>query len=848
MKKILSTLIILVAAALSLNAIVAPKTPIKYTQPDGSVVTIVNHGDEFHSWVTMNGKVVVLDSDGYWRPAPNPSAVKKSSFQAIQMRRKAAELYASARQSSITKGAHPFLVVLVEFNDLAFTVENPAEAFSNLLNQQNYSANGGTGSAKDYYMNNSCNQFTPTFDVKGPVKISQGYAYYGQNSGSSHNLHAAEGFHEAVVSLDATVDFSQYDVDGDGTIDNIFFYFAGHNEAEHAGEDTIWPHASSFYNYQSETFDGKRLGRYACTSEYNGSQGSNMCGIGTFCHEFGHVLGLPDFYDTDYEENGTAYDMDYFDLMSSGGYLNDGRTPAALTTIERVMLGWKDGYSDFEKGSVEIGSVQDNIGYKVDTNNSGEFFVLEVRDQTKWDAYLPGGLLLYHVDQSGNVVASGTKAKTLWNYNMINCFSDHPCCYIVAPVYNTLKGMVYPGSENVKTIIPEAWSGKQLAYTFKNISYSSGKVTMTVDVDTTVRIEGKVINTDGEPLEGASIFVAPTAASVAKASLGKIHTNSISRREANYSAKTGADGTFTITLNDGETATSFDVTASMTGYVNKTNHVDITGYYNECNFVLRSVDAASEYYIYKYDADEGDFRAFGTGAGNIVSMNAAVGYAASELTAHAGMNIQELVFQINADKCDELYALIDFGNDRVLSRKIENPDFSKAIRVDVSDANLVIPVGKAVKFGYAVKNAAMNKTEDSGYPLVVDISYEDDGAFYYGNFNSSTVYWASFGKYALLYAIHLKGDDPITGEVTLAKMGYSCIADPKAGVYAAGEDFALEVLTPASKTAASVEWTVNGSTQSGSSIKLASGKNVIKAKITYADTSTEDLTFEINAN
>ena len=485
MKKIIATIILTAVASVSLFAVKAPETPIQYRQPDGSVVTIVKHGDEFHHWTTMNGQVVKLGPDGYWRPVANQSAFRQASAKSIQKRRNAQEMVSAARESSIRDGEKHFLVVLIEFSDLAFTVENANSSFANLLNQEGYSANGGTGSVKDYYEQNSKEQFKPIYDVYGPVKVSKSYAYYGKNDSDDYDEHPDEALYEACVLLDSQVDFSIYDHDGDRVVDNVFFYYAGHNEAEHASEDTIWPHAYALYGFNS-VFDGVRVSSYACTSEYRGASGQSMCGIGTFCHEFGHVLGLPDFYDTDYAKHGTALHMGSFSLMAGGNYNNNGRTPPYLTAVERNILNWMDGYSSFRTGALNeaiehtIDPIHKNVAFRLDTFVEGEYFLFETRDGTGWDAFLPKGLLVYHVDQSDNLVENGMTAKYLWKYtNDFNAYAVHPCCYpIASSVDNNPSATVFPGTAGVTSLTLKAWNEDELSPIFSNIAFSDGKISL----------------------------------------------------------------------------------------------------------------------------------------------------------------------------------------------------------------------------------------------------------------------------------------------------------------------------------------------------------------------------------
>ena len=522
MKRFLLTGCILIASALALSASPAWPGRIRYTQPDGSVITIMRHGDEWGHWTTDElGRTVVKDADGYYRPV--------SGNEARAIRSEAASRRAAARRNGldyaspgIASGPKHFLVILVEFDDLAFNPANDRTAFSNLMNEQGYSVNGGTGSARDYYYQNSGGLFDPTFDVYGPVKLPKNKYYYGGNGNKNRtDSHPGEAIRDACLLLDDTVDFSQYDNNGDGKVDLVFMYYAGYGAADSSDEDAIWPHKSWLSSScGSIVLDGKTIDSYACTNEISG-QGPRMgqlVGIGTACHEFGHALGLPDFYDTDYELNGIAGGMYDFSLMSGGNYTNEGRTPPSLNIIERMLLGWLDGSALTEittAGNYTLTPLQENHAYKTATDQDGEYFVYECRNNTSWDTYLgAAGMFVYHVDKSSrlvNILNRGEiPASQLWSNwlytNAINENGSHPCCYVVpAASQRDLKFgylyieqygsyyfdpyregvpayMSFPGALGVSTFVPRSWSGVDSPLKLSNISYAGGQVTFTVTV------------------------------------------------------------------------------------------------------------------------------------------------------------------------------------------------------------------------------------------------------------------------------------------------------------------------------------------------------------------------------
>lgn len=512
------TMLALAFAAIPALAVKAIPHPVKVTQPDGTTLTIQVHGDEFLHWTTAGGALVSKGPDGFYYYAEfnNDGSVTRtanrvsSSFAmptgistvtpppaaiaAAMIRRQAADAIRTG--NGLGMGSNHFLVLLIEFSDLEFTVDNPNEAFSRLLNEPGYSDNGGTGSAADYYTDNSSGLFTPVYDVYGPIKVNGGYAEYGNNDQASER--ADYLLVEACQLADSEIDFSKYDLDNDGIVDNIFFFFAGHNEAEGAGDDYIWPHKWNVFRPSYSNFDGKRLDSYACTSEYSGSRGTNMAGIGTFCHEFGHVIGLPDFYDTDYDQNGYAAALGMLSLMDGGSYNNEGRTPPYLGGLERYILNWLEDMTEWTDNGVKtLQPVQNNAVYYIPTDNNGEFFLMEYRNGEGNDKYLHStGIALYHVDQSGNRVG-GTTARNLWanwgNYNSINSYAEHQCYDVIEScgyetVNASLGNVLFPGNSNVTTISPTSdmslmcWDNTPVNCIISDISLEGSVATLTFNM------------------------------------------------------------------------------------------------------------------------------------------------------------------------------------------------------------------------------------------------------------------------------------------------------------------------------------------------------------------------------
>ena len=318
-----------------LVAIPARPGRLTLVQPDGTKIVVTLHGDEFGHWTTdLSGRLLRQDADGFYR-VDTETDLPSLQRRAMERRSNARRVRSARAQEHIAIGQKHFLVILVAFKDLGFKVSNPQQAFTNLLNESGYSLNGGTGSARDFYYDNSHGLFEPIFDVYGPVKLDQNYSYYGSNSGEN-DTRPEEALIDGCKGLDEEIDFSKYDNDGDGDVDMVFMYYAGHNEAEGGPTNSIWPHMWELSAAgKTITLDGVQVDRYACTSELRGASGTTMCGIGTACHEFGHAMGLPDMYDTDYTTNGNAGGL-YSGLYVLAAISSLGKTSFALQLADQL--------------------------------------------------------------------------------------------------------------------------------------------------------------------------------------------------------------------------------------------------------------------------------------------------------------------------------------------------------------------------------------------------------------------------------------------------------------------------------------------------------------------------------
>ncbi|MCX6308440.1 MAG: M6 family metalloprotease domain-containing protein, partial [Bacteroidia bacterium] len=385
-------------------------------------------------------------------------------------------------------GTAKSLVILVNFADSVFKPNNTGSAFNDMLNLPGFNQNNHVGSVRDYYRYNSGGLFSPDYVVVGPVTISSPMAYYGANDADGNDLRPAKMVYEACKAVDNLVNFSNFDYDLDGYVDNVYIYYAGKGEADGGGANTIWPHSWSLVESRDTlTLDGKKMNAYACSGELNGRTGL-MTGMGTFTHEYSHILGLPDMYDVDYDKyNGDAFDLNYWSLMAYGAYNNNSCTPPCMTLPERYLLGWAT--------PVELNSAQDvsmtdfgstNNGYLIKTTNNGEYFLLENRqwDKNLWDAYLPyHGMLIYHIDLRSDQqlpVNYWGKDMTLtisdmWRMNVVNALAAHQCCDIEEADNQPLMYTGKNASAYIASIEADPFPGRTSVHNFSDNTAPSMK-------------------------------------------------------------------------------------------------------------------------------------------------------------------------------------------------------------------------------------------------------------------------------------------------------------------------------------------------------------------------------------
>lgn len=446
MKKLL---LLFTLCLLTLSAWAAPARPATFTvrQPDGTVITVQLLGDEYFHYFRNVATDELLVQDASGRFTTIDAATLASRCEAANVMRTDANarrskrlpgLRASASDQPVLENGRPSkvgvinsgisgqkkgIVILANFSDKKFDEGNTSTVYDAMFNQVGYKGNNSYGSVHDYFFDQSYGQLDLTFDVFGPVELSNTSSYYGENDDKGNDRRAYQMIIEACRLADAAgADFSRYDWDGDGEVEQVFVVFAGNGENQGAGRDCVWPHEFSLSGKgTSLTLDGCKIDTYACSCELRGFFSSTPDGIGIACHEFSHCIGFPDFYDTKKGTSSSAYGMDHFDVLGYGCYngpLATGEVPCGYTAYERWMAGWLEPTE--LNIPLTVSGMKDiaTEGEAYILRNSGtedEYILLENRKAEGWFSYFGSnsagnGIVATHVDYN----------YTAWTSNTVN--------------------------------------------------------------------------------------------------------------------------------------------------------------------------------------------------------------------------------------------------------------------------------------------------------------------------------------------------------------------------------------------------------------------------------------------
>lgn len=535
MKRLLFPLVLLLWTV-AMQAVPAHPGTVKVQQPDGTYITLRLIGDEWRSVnTTVDGFSVVKDHRGYYVYAEKKNGLLQPTariahdvaertadeqqylagmkkYQMPQMDAVSAAMKARVEAVGAQRRAQAHratdyskfkgLIILVQFNDKKFSRPDFYDILNDMVNQEGYTGYDSqqlTGSVHDYFSDNSDGKFKPKFDVVGPYTVDYSQYDCKLNGGKLEDVILA-----ALDSADVDVNFKDYDGDGNNQVDLVFFVVAG-NGAHYGDNDPNlwWPHRSMIYNPKAtgdwRVFkDGVQLWDYASSVELAGLTSmpstNHIDGIGTICHEFSHVLGLPDFYDSNYEEDGLSITPGLWSVMDEGCYCNDSFTPVGYSLYERYSVHFTDEPQTINAaGTYELNPLHlSKTGFRIDSPNKKEFFLFENRQKNdfKWDAYLPAsGMLVYRVDKSSSYV---------WDANTVNAKSSRNYYELVrAGGVGSLDGRydVFPGKGNVRSLhngtTPAnlmTWNGKPTQWGLVNINHVNGIVSF--DVQDALKLTG----------------------------------------------------------------------------------------------------------------------------------------------------------------------------------------------------------------------------------------------------------------------------------------------------------------------------------------------------------------------
>ena len=536
--------------------------PITVSQPDGTQLTVRINGDADFNWVsTLDGVVLKQVGNGYYianidtngmlsssgtlahdadkRSSAEQSLCKKQDVKAFLTVNTRPERLAATRgfggKSSTSffphTGSPRAIVLLVQFANRPFKVQ-PRKAFNQYLNSmankhQDFgnAEDRNTGSVKRYFSDMSGGKFKPQFDLYGPITMPKNVAYYGE--GSSSMERCRELVSEACTMMDDSLDFSKYDADKDGNVDLVYIIYAGYGESVSSIDSTLWPKA--FVCGTDIKKDGKYVRLAGISNELNGRPDGNynsksgllINGVGLFCHEFSHCMGLPDFYPTvspqwttaNDKQDFDAYDnqgMEEWDVMDNGIYLYNGYSPTAYTAWEREKMGWLTIETLTKEGKVELKSIDEGgKAYRIknDKNTSGnEYYIVENIQAKGWNKKLPAsGMMVSHVeyeprafsvfhggDNSVNNIKKHPRMTIVpadgylpSSYRKVPNSSNLTAPYMKKQQYDEqLAGDLYPGKSNVNRLTDAQnmvnyapWTGGMLNKPIYNIALKNGIVT-----------------------------------------------------------------------------------------------------------------------------------------------------------------------------------------------------------------------------------------------------------------------------------------------------------------------------------------------------------------------------------
>lgn len=506
--------------ALRLSAVPAYPGRVYVVVDNGKSVAITMKGDEHFKYALSEDGYTLLNVENKWKYATtdNNGNLIASEFSLTAIEDEDTDLQnfkincpkhlsinlntdPAYRQKSVQRigihsgepiiGQRRALVVLMQYKDIKLSKSK--NDFESLFNDEGFSLDNAKGSVKDFYSFASSGQLDYISDIYGPYTASNNMRYYGQNSSrGGGDVNAIELCLEAIRNLPKDLDYSVYDNDHDGIVDNIHIIFAGYGEEAGASADAIWSHEYP-YKIVMKNEIGVNFSGYSCTPELRGNSGKKISNIGVICHELGHALGANDYYDTNYALEGSYDGTGKWDIMASGSWNDEGRLPPNFNPYVRTHdFGWEKQQDIMEEGTITLTphsyKLKDNIVIRLNTESSDDYFLLENRQQIQFDASLPGkGLVVYHVHPNIDYLSESN------SINNTNPQGFYPVCASGSKPSSNLYGNIntnecpFPGSLNITSFTPfaspsaKAWDGSYAQFSLINIAQlSDGSMTFSV--------------------------------------------------------------------------------------------------------------------------------------------------------------------------------------------------------------------------------------------------------------------------------------------------------------------------------------------------------------------------------